>query len=347
MSRQTLSAVLEDLIVTETLRSGTPASPGRVRLYRIRFLFLDPARYQKEYGLSVDQMRTYSRRQLVPQLLALIAKEMKASSREVNQLKEQVGRGSEESFGEASNQISAALAENADESAAGERDEAPAAARGGDDSDGDDEDASSAQRQAKRKEQATYEEEQDGDEEETSAADTAAADEEIVEEAAEVRPARRAADDSADREEVMALSGHVADYKFDSKGFYCEVLLQYSLDDPKVLMVSLVERLAARSVIREVHKVGKCFVEEGDVKDKTIHIATEGVNLRGIWQHDDVIDINRVSSNDIGAILATYGVEAARMTIMGEIGKVFAVYGISVDPRHLALIADYMVRFFE
>lgn len=38
--------------------------------------------------------------------------------------------------------------------------------------------------------------------------------------------------------------------------------------------------------------------------------------------------------------------EAARTAIVSEIGNVFRVYGISVDYRHLALIADYMVTPF-
>jgi hypothetical protein len=37
------------------------------------------------------------------------------------------------------------------------------------------------------------------------------------------------------------------------------------------------------------------------------------------------------------------GVEAARQSIVNEIGAVFNVYGISIDTRHLSLIADYMV----
>ena len=37
-----------------------------------------------------------------------------------------------------------------------------------------------------------------------------------------------------------------------------------------------------------------------------------------------------------------YGVEAARTAITKEIQSVFAPYGISVDYRHLSLIADYM-----
>lgn len=44
----------------------------------------------------------------------------------------------------------------------------------------------------------------------------------------------------------------------------------------------------------------------------------------------------------MSAILNTYGVEAARACIVREIGAVFKVYGISVDARHLGLVADYM-----
>jgi len=41
-------------------------------------------------------------------------------------------------------------------------------------------------------------------------------------------------------------------------------------------------------------------------------------------------------------MLKTYGVEAARASIVKEIKAVFDVYGISVDFRHLSLIADFM-----
>ena len=49
-------------------------------------------------------------------------------------------------------------------------------------------------------------------------------------------------------------------------------------------------------------------------------------------------------SNDIYAILKTYGVEMARAAILREMGGVFGAYNIQVDRRHLELIADYMVR---
>ena len=46
----------------------------------------------------------------------------------------------------------------------------------------------------------------------------------------------------------------------------------------------------------------------------------------------------------MGAILATFGVEAARATVVAEVVKVFGVYGIGVDQRHLGLIGDFMTH---
>lgn len=66
------------------------------------------------------------------------------------------------------------------------------------------------------------------------------------------------------------------------------------------------------------------------------------------------MDLNSLFSNDIGAIMDTYGIEAGRATIINEIKGIFSMYifpsilfltfrySITVDPRHLSLIADYM-----
>lgn len=50
----------------------------------------------------------------------------------------------------------------------------------------------------------------------------------------------------------------------------------------------------------------------------------------------------QLTSNDIWAVCQTYGVEAARASIVAEITGVFGAYGIAVDPRHLGLVADHM-----
>lgn len=75
-----------------------------------------------------------------------------------------------------------------------------------------------------------------------------------------------------------------------------------------------------------------------------LQLMTNGSNYPGIWQAaDHVADINAVYSNDIYSSLCTYGVEMARASIVREMRAVFKAYSISVDERHLGLIADYMV----
>ena len=59
---------------------------------------------------------------------------------------------------------------------------------------------------------------------------------------------------------------------------------------------------------------------------------------------DELVDLDKLASNDIYAILTTFGVEAARKAIIDEMSAVFEAYGIGVDYRHLTIIADCMVR---
>ena len=143
---------------------------------------------------------------------------------------------------------------------------------------------------------------------------------------------------------VPVADSHVVSMTTAKDGTVCELCLHYPLDDRKLLMASVVEAVAAKAVLREVPGIARCFIEENEKpEDNRILLATEGVNLRGLWDFADDVDIQRLGSNDIRAILSTYGVEAARNTIVREIGRVFGVYGISVDTRHLSLVADAMV----
>src|SRR6267154_984243 len=77
-------------------------------------------------------------------------------------------------------------------------------------------------------------------------------------------------------------------------------------------------------------------------------MTTNGSNFRGLWDvtsgtEEPLIEADNIYSNDIYAILMTFGVEMARAAIVREMSSVFGVYNIDVDIRHLELIADYMV----
>lgn len=61
-----------------------------------------------------------------------------------------------------------------------------------------------------------------------------------------------------------------------------------------------------------------------------------------MFEFDKILDLNRLYTNDIHAVANTYGIEAAARVVVKEVQNVFKVYGITVDPRHLSLISDYM-----
>ena len=117
-------------------------------------------------------------------------------------------------------------------------------------------------------------------------------------------------------------------------------------------MTGLVERSANATKVRSTPNINKAFVSKAKVKDdktgeevEVPAVTTEGVNFEAVWSMaPDEVDLHRTSSNDIYKILLTYGVEAARESIVREIVGVFSVYGIDVNPRHLSLIADFMTR---
>jgi DNA-directed RNA polymerase I subunit RPA1 len=106
-----------------------------------------------------------------------------------------------------------------------------------------------------------------------------------------------------------------------------------------MLMVDLVERAASTTLLRSIQGIQEAFLNEEDGRGRCLQTA--GVNFEEVWKLDNV-DHNRLMSNDIWAIRCAYGVEAARSSIVKQITSVFGAYGITVDARHLSLIADYM-----
>jgi len=107
-----------------------------------------------------------------------------------------------------------------------------------------------------------------------------------------------------------------------------------------LLMIGLVEKAASKTLVRSKKNIDQAFVnDEEEGRGRCLQIA--GINFIEMWKLENV-DHSRLMSNDIWAVRCSYGVEAARNTIVNQIRSVFGVYGIEVDPRHLSLIADYM-----
>ncbi|KAL9186875.1 hypothetical protein ACHAXT_010595 [Thalassiosira profunda] len=108
-----------------------------------------------------------------------------------------------------------------------------------------------------------------------------------------------------------------------------------------LLMVGLVERAARDTIVRARPNISEGYINQEEGRGRCLQTA--GCNFEEIWTlGEDVVDHNQLVSNHIWGIRCAYGVEAARRSIADQIKGVFAVYGISVDPRHLSLIADFM-----
>lgn len=113
-----------------------------------------------------------------------------------------------------------------------------------------------------------------------------------------------------------------------------EVPMKYN-----ILVLGEIEKQLESTYLRELPGIGKCHANQ---EKEEVVVITEGVNFHEIWKHEDLFDLKKITSNDIVSVLNTYGVEAAAKTITNEVNTIFSHYGISVDKRHLNLIADFM-----
>ena len=147
---------------------------------------------------------------------------------------------------------------------------------------------------------------------------------------------------------IKSPAGAKTSVRVDASTGSVELTLGLPAATPRLLMVNLVQAAAAETTIRAVPGIERGMVldvsKEG-IGDSQLAVQTEGSNIAELWKlggMDGTLRFNDLMCNDIYRVLKVYGVEACRAAIKQQITAVFGVYGISVDPRHLALIADSM-----
>merc|ERR1711933_50395 len=129
----------------------------------------------------------------------------------------------------------------------------------------------------------------------------------------------------------------------DSEGFY-HLVQDLILQQTKFnITLDIIESVLAKTMIKHVKNITHCNVLENK-SEKTLKIKTFGVNFKSVWEITDFIDIDNIYSNDVGALLKIYGVEAARVVLINEIYLVFRAYNIKINYRHLGLIADHLTN---
>ncbi|KAI9293532.1 beta and beta-prime subunits of DNA dependent RNA-polymerase [Neoconidiobolus thromboides FSU 785] len=219
----------------------------------------------------------------------------------------------------------------------------------GDLSDGDDAEESDgdddAKKSEKSKQKGVYENEDEKDDElEAINKEFADGGEELDEKEVEETIKKSINDTISVYDNIIKKAKFITDFKFDNEGGnYAEFCLNFPVKTKKILMVGIAEKACKQAIVRQVKNIERAFpIENEAANDMRRLIATEGLNIQDIWKYSDIIDVNNIETNDCYNMLITYGVEACRNSIKREIASVFGVYGIEVDQRHLALIADYM-----
>ncbi|XP_032383650.1 DNA-directed RNA polymerase I subunit RPA1 [Etheostoma spectabile] len=355
LTRVCLAEVLQKVDVVETLRIE---SHQKMRMFKVSFNFLSPDRYCDDKLLSPHQILHYMETRFFRLLLEAIKKRSAKLASIAVETRKATPRDKDHD-GEGT----ADTAEVGD--VEGEEEQVIVDDQGNE----GDADASDAKRKDKQEEEVDYESEDEdrgddgedkddqGEEEEENAEETAetTTPEESQPESVGVRAERKTKRARRGGEEeslnqmrvnsVLESNPAIERYCYDQEHeLWCEVDLVLPVSKVHFDLTSVLSTLAQNAVIMETRGLTRCLLSETTKKtgEKETVLNTEGINMHEMFKHSDILDVNRLYSNEVHAMANTYGIEVALKVIEKEIKDVFAVYGIEVDPRHLSLVADYM-----
>ncbi|KAM4555072.1 DNA-directed RNA polymerase I subunit RPA1 [Odontesthes bonariensis] len=352
LSRVCLSEVLQKVDVVETLLIE---NYQKLRAFKVTFHFLPPARYSDDKLLSPHQILHYMETRFFRLLLEAIKKRTAKLASIAVETRKATPRDAD-----FSGDGTAGTAELDDGEGEEEREIVD------DQGDEGDADATDAKRKDKQQEEVDYESEDEDegeDAEDTEEqvegeavenAQTSTAEEPQPESAGakaargKKRVKRGSGEESLSQmrvNSVLEINPAIQEYSFDQQNeLWCEVELACPVNRVHFDLTSVLSTLAQNAVIMETKGLTRCLLSEttANCGEKETVLNTEGINMHEIFKYSDILDINRLYSNEVHAMAHTYGIEVALKVIEKEIKDVFAVYGIEVDPRHLSLVADYM-----
>ncbi|SCU91059.1 LADA_0F07866g1_1 [Lachancea dasiensis] len=324
-----LSEAVDKVEVVESTGSAGDAQGSRS--YRINMKFYGSDEYGEEYDVSKEDLQEVIAGKFLKSLEAAIVKQIKLQKKNASS---EIGMAlpkSQTALG--SGEGSKIADEDNDEHESRQRTKQAVSY------DEPDDEEVETMREAEKSSDEELDSEMDSDSSSSDSEDDDSDEKTLAE-----KPKNELTKSQRDRQSAI-ISSHrfITKYNFDDdEGTWCQFSIGLAADTEKLLMVNIVEDICRKSVIREVKNIDRCVHPEPE-NGKRI-LVTEGVNFQEMWDQDTFIDVNGITSNDVASVLKTYGVEAARNTIVNEINNVFSRYAISVSFRHLDLIADMMTR---
>ena len=324
-----LSEFIDKVTVVETTPSSGPGEKSRS--YTVKMKLFTKDEYENEYDISQKHLECVLSAKFLDALEAVVTKEIKKQRK--SESLPHVGRALSK---KQSDPVSTSIeGEEHDDTSDAKTYESKKQAVSYDDDNEPDKEA-----------EATSEEDKGDSDMDSVTSDSSSEDGEEVNDNADDSIKTEAMSRSAKNRQADVLTSHnfISKFNFDDKnGEWCEYKLELPGETEKLLMVNIIEDLCNKVVVREIPRVGRCLRSPESSPGKML-LTTEGVNFQAMWDQTDFLDVNGIKSNDIYAVLKTYGVEAARNTIVSEINNVFDKYAISVSSRHLDLIGDIMTR---
>lgn len=345
LRRVTLADMLQAVTVTEHL---TPAlHDSRDRVYKVRFDFV---------GKEANEAFQISRAAVLDGFEWWVAYDF------VRKLT-RWGTGKRGSGGPRKKAATDDDDEDGDDTGAGEPTQEEAVARGGgaDSSDDDDDEddeideesgtlASSAL--SKKTQGGVYgvdDEASSSDDDDSSASD--ASDTDAVAAAAATNRAnhgRPSHKKQARIDNIVKSNPEIIEYDFSNAGDWAEVTLRFDCAVKRLRLVPFFEEVAKSTELRAVPRINRSALITTALNGKEVDtMQVEGQNLGELWKYPEVLDLNRLVSNDISAILRTYGVEAARATIVNQVTPPSLAMYISFSryPNYIVFFLRHLPRF--
>ena len=361
LSRLPLAHLIQSLQVTE--RNGGGEGFEHEKIYDIRVQLFESQDYRAEYAIEPAQVEYAMEQRFLRQIDKMIKGELKKKAKEAAKAE---ATASVPEIGQSVGRV--------EEVRGGER--AVTLREGGEDDIDEDADPDAAKDAAQRSRREDTYDEPDADEQ--AIADASDVEDDADDEGLEGNSTRAPGPDTSGYEEDEAMDSetearqqklksdfpHLKRFAFSDKpGKPTRIVLAYDTRTAKLLLLPLIEKAAHQAVVRSTHGIGMAAMFMEDIKGKdgkplrrvnpdtnkeeTIQeavVTTEGVNIPAMWDQMHIINPHTLYTNSVNDMLKYYGVEAARSVLVKEIADVFAGHGISVDNRHINLIADAMTQ---
>ncbi|KAF2896564.1 hypothetical protein ILUMI_09614 [Ignelater luminosus] len=327
LTRVTVADILEKIDVYGKLETGN----YRQMVYTVKFCFLPHHYYKSKYNVKAKQVLKHMTKDFFKQMFMTIRKYTKVNTNTVIIEKDKEDNGGQ-SRGNVDKDDEDDVVDAADKTRLTANEDS-------DNSDDEPEDTEDAKLTSKFNQ---AHDDQEPEEEEKEASDN---EDNIYGNNKNINDEKNQADNDAEDSEaetskVVNAYTYAQNYKYDSKAYlWCEIIFALPLTQKKLDLTAILKEVAHKSVIWETPNIKRAITY---MKDDRLTLRTDGINIIEMFKYNELLDLNKLYSNDIHKVAETYGIEAAAKVIVKEVQEVFKVYGITVDPRHLLLIADYM-----